>query len=126
MTLLEEANAIQSYLEIECSGNPEEIINRINAISVYMARSGEMLAQAKRLLKIKQRGDIQDIIMTIAKEGFLCASLQKVLLDSYCEDEAFLVDLLDRINATCKHQIDALRSLLSYEKESLRMNKTGY
>lgn len=121
MTLLEEANAIQSYLEIECSGATEEIINRINSISVYMARSGEMLAQAKRLLKIKQRGDIQDVIMTIAKEGFLCASLQKVLLDSYCEDEAFLVDLLDRINATCKHQNDALRSLLSFEKESLRM-----
>ena len=51
MTLLEEANAIQSYLEIECSGNPEEIMNRINTISVYMSRSGEMLAQAKTVIK---------------------------------------------------------------------------
>ena len=126
MTLLEEANAIQSYLEIECSGATEEIINRINAISVYMARSGEMLAQAKRLLRARKSKEIQETILSIAKENCLSASIQNALLDSICEEESFFVDLLDRINATCKHQNDALRSLLSFEKESLRMNKSGY
>ena len=121
MTLLEEANAIQSYLEIECSGNPEEIMNRINTISVYMARSGEMLAQAKRQLRARKSKEIRETIISIADKNCLSASVQNALLDSVCEEEAYLVDLLDRINATCKHQIDALRSLLSYEKESLRM-----
>lgn len=121
MTLIEEANAIQSYLEIECSGNPEEIMNRINTISVYMARSGEMLAQAKRQLRARKSKEIRETIISIAEKNCLSASVQNALLDSVCEEEAFLVDLLDRINATCKHQVDALRSLLSYEKESLRM-----
>ena len=121
MTVLEEANAIQSYLEIECSGNPEEIMNRINTISVYMARSGEMLAQAKRQLRARKSKEIRETIISIAEKNCLSASVQNALLDSVCEKEAYLVDLLDRINATCKHQIDALRSLLSYEKESLRM-----
>lgn len=121
MTLIEEANAIQSYLEIECSGNPEEIINRINAISVYMARSGEMLAQAKKQLRARKSKEIQETILSIAEKNCLSASIQNALLDSICEEESFLVDLLDRINATCKHQNDALRSLLSFEKESLRM-----
>ena len=48
------------------------------------------------------------------------------MLDSIAEDEAFLVDRLDRLNSSCVHQLDALRTLLSYEKESLRLNKTGY
>lgn len=126
MELLEEAKTIQSYLEIECSGQAEEIIERINTINVYMARSGEMLAQAKRLLRKQKSAEVQNAIIKIAKENCLSASIQNALLDSICEEESYLVDLLDRINATCKHQNDALRSLLSFEKESLRLNRAGY
>ena len=45
---------------------------------------------------------------------------------SIAEDESYLVDRLDRLNAACTHQLDALRTLLSYEKEAMRLNKTGY
>ena len=52
--------------------------------------------------------------------------MQNALLDSIAEEEAFLVDTLDRLNAAATHQLDALRTLLSYEREGLRLNKTGY
>lgn len=93
---------------------------------VYVARTGEMLAEAKRLLRRRKSEEIQNTILTIAKENCLSAKVQNALLDSIAEDEAFLVDTLDRLNATATHQLDALRTLLSYEKEALRLNKTGY
>lgn len=124
--ILKEAEQMQGYLEIECSNNTEEVQERIAVLSVYLARSGAMLAEAKRYLRRKKTSQIQKTIIEIAKEACLSASVQNALLDSICDDEAYLVDMVERINRSCVHQIDALRSILSYEKESLRLNNTGY
>ena len=91
-----------------------------------MARSGQMLAEAKKRLRDKKSSEISETILKIAKQNFLSAKAQNALVESIAQEENFLVDWLDRINKTCTHQIDALRSLLSYEKENLRLNKTGY
>jgi len=123
---LKEADEMQSYLEITCSNNPAEIQERIAAIMPYLARSGEMLADAKKLLRKKKSSEISDTIIAITKEGHLSAKVQNALLDSIAENEAYLVDRLDRLNAACTHQLDALRSLLSYERENLRLSRTGY
>ena len=122
----QEINEISDYLNITCSNNPQEIQERISVIMVYMMRTGEMLADAKKTLRRKKSDEIQNTIIRIAKENCLSAKVQNALLDSIAEDEAFLVDRLDRLNASCTHQLDALRTLLSFEKESLRLNKTGY
>jgi energy-converting hydrogenase Eha subunit C len=116
----EEARAIQNYLDITVSNDPAEIIDRISTLMGYMSRSGEMLAQAKRLLRAKKTTEISKTIIAIAKEQCLSATVQNALLDSICEEEAFMVDWLERINKSCTHQLDALRSLLSYEKEQMR------
>jgi len=118
--LLEEAEKMQKYLEIECSDNVAEVIERIRTLSVYLARSGSMLAEAKRIYRRKVTSEIANTIIAIAKENYLSAKAQNALVNAIAEDEAFLVDKLDRINSSCVHQIDALRSLLSYEKEQLR------
>ena len=124
--LLDEANKMQKYLEIECSENPAEVMERLKTISVYQARSGVMLAEAKRLYRRKVSTEIANTIINIAKEQYLSATAQNALVNSIAEDEAYLVDWLDRLNATCKHQQDSLRSILSYERENLRLNNTGY
>ncbi|MGP1501882.1 MAG: hypothetical protein ACTTJM_08900 [Bergeyella cardium] len=125
-TLKKEAQKIQDYLEIHCSDEPAEITERIKTISVYMARSGEMLAQAKRLYNQKTTSEIGRTIVKIAKEQFLSATAQNALVKSIGEEEMFLVDWIDRINKTCTHQMEALRTLLSYEKEQMKLNRTGY
>lgn len=122
----QEIKEISDYLNIACSNNPQEIQERISTIMVYMMRTGEMLANAKKMLRKKKSDEIQNTIIRIAKENCLSAKIQNALLDSIAEDEAFLVDKLDRLNAPCVHQLDALRTLLSFEKESLRLTKTGY
>ena len=121
-----EAQDMQDYLEITYSTNPEELQKRIIDLSGYMARSGEMLADAKRLLRSKKSAEIRQAIIEINKQAPLSASVQNALLESICEEECHLVEWLDRINRACTHQLDAVRSLLSYEKESLRLTKTGY
>lgn len=112
----EEAREIQDYLEITCSNNPEEMMERMTTLMVYMARSGEMLANAKRMLRKKKTSEISNTIISIAKEGHLSAKVQNALLESICEEECYMVNWIERINRSCTHQIDALRSLLSYEK----------
>ena len=125
-TLNAEANEISGYLQTTLQGSPEEIQQRMADTMAYVARTGEMLAQDKRLLRRRKSEEIQNTILRIARENCLSAKVQNALLDSIAEDEAFLVDTLDRLNAAATHQLDALRTLLSYEREGLRLNKTGY
>lgn len=126
MTLLEEAQQIQDYLDITCSENPEEVLERIRAIMPYISRTAFMLAEAKKALRRKKASEISNTIINIVKEQCLSAKVQNTLIDSIAEDEAYLVDWLDRLNAAATHQVDALRSILSYERENLRITKTGY
>lgn len=126
MTLQEEAQQIQDYLDITCSENPEEVLERIRAIMPYISRTAFMLAEAKKALRRKKASEISNTIINIAKEQCLSAKVQNTLIDSIAEEEAYLVDWLDRLNAAATHQVDALRSILSFERENLRITKTGY
>ena len=80
--------------------DPEEIVERIKNISVYMARSGEMLAQAKRLYNQKTTSEIGETIVNIAKQQFLSATAQNALVKSIADEEQYLVDWIERIKRT--------------------------
>lgn len=124
--LNDKALQIQNYLEVNVSNDPEELKGRIIMLMSHIAYSGQMLAEAKRLLRSRKSSEISKTIIAIAKEQCLSASVQNALLDSICDEEAYLVDFIERVNRTATHQLDACRSLLSYEKEGMRLNKTGY
>ena len=123
--LRERAKELQMFLETESSNNPEELTDRILKLMSYIAYSGEMLAEAKKLLRSRKSSEISKTIIAIAKEQCLSASVQNALLDSICDDESFLVDFIERVNRTATHQLDACRSLLSYEKEQLKQVNYG-
>ena len=112
MNLLQEAQQIQEYLDIECSENPEEVLERIRAIMAYISRTAFMLAEAKKALRRKKASEISNTIINIAKEQCLSAKVQNTLIDSIAEEEAYLDDWRDRLNAAATHQVDALRSIL--------------
>ncbi len=126
MTIIEEAQQIQGYLDTTCSENPEEVLEKIRVIMPYISRTAFMLAEAKKDLRAKKSDEIQAQICEIVNLQFLSAKVQNALLDSIAKEEAYLVDWLERLNAAATHQVDALRSILSYEREQLRINKTGY
>jgi hypothetical protein len=124
--LLSEAKEIQSFAEITPSDNPQEIAERISDCGVYIARTGKMLADSKYHLNQKKKDDTVDLITKILSKEKLSAKVQNALIDSICRDEQYLVDWLERLNRAVTHQQEAMRSLLSYEKENLRITKTGY
>ena len=126
MTLYEECQMIQEYTDVQCSDNPEEVIERIQTLSSYLSRTAFIKKEANKLLNIQKSKEIQETIIKIATESHLSASVQNALLKSICIYETEIVDWSDRLNATCTHQIDACRSILSWLKEDLRVTKTGY
>jgi hypothetical protein len=121
-----EATEIQSFSEITVGDNPKEIAGRIADPSVYIARTGKMLADAKYHLNRKRKDDTMELIERILSDKKLSAKVQNSLIDSICGDEQHLADWIERLNRAVTHQQEACRSLLSYEKESLRISKTGY
>lgn len=113
-------------MQEKTSNNPMEIQERLSELMVYLARSSELLAIARKELRKKKSAEIEQTIIAVAKETNLSSKVQNQLLESIAEEEAFLVDWLDRLNSTIVHQIDGLRSLLSYAKEEMRMaNNVG-
>ena len=66
-TLNAEAKEISGYLQTTLQGSPEEIQQRIADTMAYVARTGEMLAEAKRLLRRRKSEEIQNTIIAIAK-----------------------------------------------------------
>jgi hypothetical protein len=123
--LLQEAAEIQSYCEVTVSDNPNEIAERIGTLCVYIARTGNMLAEAKYHLSTKRKDETLQLIAKILDKK-LSAKVQNSMVESICKDEQYLVDCVERLNKTATHQLEAMRSLLSYEKENLRISKTGY
>ena len=119
----EELENIQKYLEITVSDDPDEISERLASISVYMARTGFILAEARMELDQARVLVYSSHSGTISK---LPASVSKMFIESVTDQQNRLVNWLDRLNSTCIHQGDILRTLLSFQKENLKLTRTGY
>lgn len=118
-----EIQSMQDYLEITCSDDVNEMIGRISVLNVYMARSGKMLADAIETREKAIQGVYAEHGKSIAK---MPATVANKFIDSQVSEENKIVKWLDRINATCKHQSDNLRTLISYAKEQLSLERKGY
>lgn len=121
--LLKEANSIQQFLEISVSDNPEELVERLSYINVLLARTGKMLADAKLL---------QDRAITAAYTEHMNAIMKMTptvsvkFINAITLNENYLVNWLDRMNRVLVHSSDNIRTQISYNKEQLRLTKSGY
>jgi hypothetical protein len=113
--LTEKADAMNKYLQTQGKGEPEDIIERIELLSIMISQAGEYLAIAKH----KQDSVVSSEIMKAVKEGYLdklSATVMNKLVSALAKEENYLVNQFDRINSSGVHQLDALRSVLSYKK----------
>jgi hypothetical protein len=83
----------------------------------WLARSSELLAEAQAM-NDRRRGKESEALTELP------ASLIRERLSGICADESRLLKLADRLNATIVHQIDAIRTILSFEK-SLSQQTSG-
>lgn len=76
ITIQQEVQQIQEYLDIECSDNLEEVLQRIRAIMPYISQTAYLLAETKKAYRSKKATEISNTIVKIAKEQFLFAKAQ--------------------------------------------------
>jgi hypothetical protein len=112
---------MQTYLEIEVSEDPNEICERMRTISVYMARSSRMLAEAKAYRRKAEK----DTIGSLPDFGTMPANTLKKYLEVCAYEWYEIEDALENLYKSCVHSIDSLRSLLSYSKEDMRLSRIG-
>lgn len=117
--LKREAQAMQSYLEVNVGGgDANELMDRLDTLGVYYARSGAMHAEVVGLIDsaiAKFMGDNIELLSNISP------SLGQKMLKGATAELNALERWIDRINASCSKQCDNLRTLISYEKSRLNL-----
>lgn len=116
--LLSEIATHQSFLEITVSEQPEEVVERGNELSVIIARSGKMKADAEYHRDTMMQSEIMNLLGDVAKSKLSTTTINK-LLDSACKDYNYLATACDRINRTATHQLEWCRTLISKAKAEL-------
>ena len=114
------ADKMQSFLEQKPSDKEEGIIDRLELLQILMAQSGDCLANAKYLLDVRKNDSITQSLKE-ALAGDCSTTIIHKKIDALCREENFLVNRFDRINSSAVHQIDALRSILSYRKAQMNL-----
>jgi hypothetical protein len=114
------ADKMQSFLEQKSSDQEEGLIDRLELLQVLLAQSGNYLAEAKYLLDLRKNDSITQSLKE-ALAGDWSTTIIHKKIDALCREENFLVNRFDRINSSAVHQIDALRSILSYRKAQMNL-----
>lgn len=121
--LLKEAYRIQEFLDVTMSDNPEEAVHRGNDLTAYLGRTTKMLADAKYHLNESTKADVFDILKEAAKQAKATPSAINKLVKSASRDDQYLVDLIERLNAACVHQLDWCRTIISKAKTEMQYSR---
>ena len=120
--LIEEANTMQRFIEDTVGDDPTEWSKRGSVLCEFIARSGKCLADAKYHLDEKKKTFIINELSGLLNDFGYSATTQKELIASCCGDVSRLVTWFTRLNAACTHQVDWIRTLISKEKEEMKLN----
>jgi hypothetical protein len=113
-----EARDIQNLLECTTVSDIDSMVRRLDQLGVYYARSGALLSEVvgmRDAAVAKLFDDEREAILSLSP------SLANKLIGSASSELNALEKWLDRINAACKHQCDNLRTMISFEKERMRL-----
>lgn len=116
-SLKKEYSDIYEYVTTEYSEEPAVLMDRITRLCIYLARTSKMNADAQYLLMLKT-----ELVLKDPKLTEYSPSIQKSYIASSCKKEQHLVTCIERLNASITHQLDALRSQLSFIKTELTLN----
>lgn len=118
--LTSKAERMQKFLDEEPGNEPNVLIRRSELLGILLSQSGKMLADAKYYKDTIINGAIMEAIQKAYNEKLSPSTINK-FVETASKDQNYLVNWIDRINATATHQIDSLRSVLSYRKAELTL-----
>lgn len=118
----EELNVIdemEAFLkEVVPNDDPYLLTERLSYLNSYLAWSSTLLGKAQEELReAKKRVQIEHF-RDLSK---MPATVQRDFVDNMCAKESALVTVLDRLNATCTHQGENIRTQVSYIKKQLEL-----
>jgi hypothetical protein len=113
--LKQEAVLIQDFLDLTMSEQVDEALERGNDLSVYISRTGKMLADAKYHRDELMKSEIIDVLRSTAKQSLSASTVNK-LVDAACKDANYLVTWFDRLNRSATHQLEWCRTVVSKAK----------
>jgi hypothetical protein len=109
-----EARQIDDFLNITNSEDINECVFRGNELVVCLARSGKMLAD------IGWWRDEAIVKATDECDNDLPPSIMAKYIAAKCQRENYLFTWIDRLNRTCVHQIDWIRTMVSKAKVEMQ------
>jgi hypothetical protein len=118
--LKEVAERMQTYLEIKPGPEPNDLIERAENLAVMIAKSGQCLAEAKYFQDCIVNGAIMDAIQRAYEEKLSASTINKFVTTA-AKEQNFLCVWFDRINSASTHQLDALRTVISYRKSEMNL-----
>lgn len=122
--IIEELKEMQRFLEGSPeTDDPNELIERLTKINAYMARSGFLMAEANA----DRDAAIAAVFAEHSKSILqMPATVSQKFISALCKDENYYATLVERINRTCVHQSDNLRTQVSFAKENMALTRRGY
>lgn len=114
--ILQRLEFIQTVLESPYSAEEGNILNqRMQDIAIYMAEAGKLKSDALYHAAKSIQTETVKVLKELIPE-WSSATVQNNIVKGCAANEQRLVMLADRVNASCTHQLDVMRSQLSYLK----------
>jgi hypothetical protein len=116
-SLAKEIEEMYTTIKSAVDRTPEGLLNELESRCLLLARSAELQSDAQHYLD-QRRGE--EAARCHAAQ--IAPAMAKDIINAASSTEKRIYTLAERLNRTITHQLDAIRSILSYEKEGLRQN----
>ena len=114
------AERMQAYLETKIPSEPQDLIDRVNNLSIMIAQTSSMLADAKYYQDTIVNGAIMEALQKAYEEKLSASTINKFVTTA-AKEHNYLVNWIDRLNSAAVHQLDGLRSVISYKKAEMQI-----
>lgn len=116
-----EADEIQRFAERCPTDDANLLVERLNDLNHYLARTAVMLSEAKMI----HDKAVLDTYMAYDFDK-MTASVVNKMVASMCGESSRLVTWIERLNRALVHIGENLRTQISFSKEQLKLTRSGY
>lgn len=120
-----ELEEMQAFLEADYPADlPDEVQSRFDSLGAYMARSGKLRADAEYHYNSLLESSIMTALKKAVEENMSTSTVNKYI-ESLSRDSKYLFSWADRVNRSCTHQHEGLRSVMSTLRSERYANNYG-
>lgn len=120
-----ELEEMQAFLEADYAADlPDQVQSRFDSLAAYMARSGKLKADAEYHYNTLLESSILKALKKSVEENMSTSTVNKYI-ESLARDSRYLFTWADRVNRSCTHQHEGLRSVMSTLRSERFANNYG-